>query len=103
MPQQIIIAYDHTDADALNRRMNARADHFKVIDDLRGQNKILIGIAIADDSEKMIGSVLVTNFDDRAELDEWLAREPYVVQKVWKDIQILKAGKLSPSFAHLLK
>ncbi len=102
MPQYVIIAYDGTDAGALERRMKARTDHVSTIDALRKEGKVLMGIALTDGAGKMIGSVCVGNFASRTELDAWLAREPYVVQKVWDKIEIL-TGNLGPSFSDLLK
>ena len=54
--------------------------------------------AILDDAEKMVGSMLVGDFADRAALDKWLEVEPYVTQNVWKKIEI-QLCKVGPSFA----
>jgi len=41
-------------------------------------------------------------YPSRAELDAWLAREPYVAQDVWKDIEVVplrmtvRNGKITP-------
>src|SRR5262249_36936153 len=102
MKQFIIIAYDATDAKALERRMASRDAHTQTINKLRAENKVLCGSAILDDSEKMIGSVVITNFASRAEFDTYLATEPYVVNKVWDKITVLP-GRLGPSFNDLLK
>jgi uncharacterized protein YciI len=100
--QFIIIAYDATDEKALERRMASRAAHVEEINRLRAAGNALCGIAIQDDNDKMIGSVVITNFASRAELDKWLATEPYVVNKVWEKITILN-GSIGPSFADLIK
>jgi len=36
----------------------------------------------------MIGSVVFAEFPSRAELDAWLAREPYVKEGVWQRVEI---------------
>ena len=36
----------------------------------------------------MKGSVLILDFPDRAALDEYLANEPYVLEKVWEKIEV---------------
>ena len=36
----------------------------------------------------MKGSALIMNFDSRAELDTYLAAEPYVIEKVWQKIEV---------------
>ena len=50
----------------------------------------------------MIGSLLVTNFADRAAFDEYLKNDPYILQKVWQKTEVL-TGKLAPSFAELIQ
>jgi uncharacterized protein YciI len=102
MPQFVIIARDGTDPEALNRRMQARDAHVRTLDTLRREGKAVVGVALTDDSGKMTGSVVVTNFESRAALDGWLKEEPYVVGKVWEHIEIIP-GKLGPSFADLVK
>ena len=58
--------------------------------------------AILDDGGDMIGSVLLTDFPTRTELDAWLAREPYVKEGVWQQIEIkpfrlaVLDGKITP-------
>ena len=36
----------------------------------------------------MKGSALVMEFPDRAALDDYLAKEPYVVEGVWQKIEV---------------
>lgn len=100
--QFVVIAYDATDADAINRRMAARDAHTKAIAVARTEGKMLCGAALLDDTGKMIGSNIILNFPDRASVDAWLAVEPYVVGKVWENITIIPA-KLGDSFKDLLK
>jgi len=58
---------------------------------MKAEGKALYGIAMLDDEENMIGSVMVMDFPSRAELDEWLKVEPYVVGKVWEKVEVFKA------------
>lgn len=102
MKQFIIIAHDAKDAGAYERRLATRAAHVASIDQLRAEGKIIVGVAILDDQEKMIGSVMVMNFPTRADLDDWIQTEPYVINKVWGDVKILN-GSMGPSFADLIK
>lgn len=102
MSQFIIIAYDAKDEKALERRMAARQAHIDGLNVLRAEGKAICGIAITGDDGKMIGSVVITNFASRNELDKWLETESYVVNKVWQDITVLN-GNLGPSFADLIK
>ncbi|MBR1507590.1 MAG: hypothetical protein IJ619_06280 [Eubacterium sp.] len=36
----------------------------------------------------MKGSVLIMDFESRRELDDYIANEPYVLEKVWEKIEI---------------
>jgi uncharacterized protein YciI len=101
MPQYVILAYDANDADAQERRMANRQAHIDAMTKARAQGQMLCGAALLDASGKMIGSNVVVNFASREALDAWLAAEPYVTGKVWKDISILPA-KLGPTFEDLL-
>lgn len=90
MPQFVIIARDYQDEDALSRRLACRDEHFRRIARLRDLGHFLVGGAILDDAERMIGSVLIGSFDSRQELDErWLSQEPYISERVWEHIEVL--------------
>ena len=95
--QFLILAKDATDENALERRMKSRDEHLKVIGKYKASGNMLIGAARLDDSGKMIGSVIVADFPSRAELDKWLAEEPFARDKVWDDIQI-ETCSVGPSF-----
>lgn len=86
--QFILTGYDGTDEGALDRRMAARGAHLERIDHLRKSGEFLFGGAILDDSGKMIGSVVLYEFPDRAALDTMLKDEPYITNGVWKKIEI---------------
>jgi uncharacterized protein len=86
--QFILTGYDGTDAGALERRMNARESHLGKIAVLKKNGEVLFGGAILDDSGKMIGSVIVYEFPERKALDEVLKDEPYILNGVWKKIEI---------------
>ena len=95
--QFLILAYDATDADAINRRMLARAAHVATIDKYKTNGHMHIGAALLDDDDKMIGSIIIAEFPSRKALDVWLAEEPYITGKVWEKIEI-KACQIGPSF-----
>jgi uncharacterized protein len=86
--QFLLTAFDGTDPGALERRMNARPEHLNKIAVLKKRGEFLLGGAILDENEKMIGSMIVYEFPDRAALDKSLKKEPYVVSGVWKKIEI---------------
>src|SRR2546430_16628202 len=85
----MLLAYDGTDAAAPARRLAVRQEHIALGDKLVAEGKMLYGTAILDENGNMIGSMLILEYDSRAELDNWLEIEPYMTGKVWHNIQIL--------------
>lgn len=75
--------------DTLDRRMAARGEHLAGVHRLRRAGVILDGGAILDDAGRMVGSVVLCDFADRAALDAWLATEPFVRDGVWQQIEVL--------------
>jgi hypothetical protein len=98
--QFLVLGYDGSDKDALNRRLAVRDAHIALGNELRDAGKLLYGAAILDDHEKMIGSTIICDFENREELDEWLKKEPYVVGKVWQKIEVHPC-RVGPSFVGL--
>lgn len=88
MEQYVIIAHDGTDADAPARRMTARPAHLAVVRRLKAEGKFIEGGAILDEEGTMVGSVVMVAFPSRAELDEWLAIDPYVTGGVWQRLEV---------------
>jgi len=86
--QFLLVAFDGTDPEALERRMKARPEHLEKIAVLKKKSEFLLGGAILDEDEKMIGSMIVYEFPDRAELDKCLEKEPYIIGGVWEKIEI---------------
>ena len=86
--QFLLLAYDSTDSGALDRRMKARPEHLEKIAVLKKNGEFLLGGAILNDDGQMIGSMIIYEFPDRAALDISLKNEPYIVQGVWKAIEI---------------
>ncbi len=82
--QFVIKAYDGEGK--LEKRMEVRPRHLQGMAEL-GSHVICAG-GLLDESGKMKGSLLVTEFKDREELDAYLAKEPYVVEKVWEKIEV---------------
>jgi len=86
--QFLLVALDGTDPGAFERRMKVRPAHLEKIAVLKKRGEFLLGGAILDDDEKMIGSMIVYEFPDRAALDRSLENEPYIVNNVWEKIEI---------------
>jgi len=68
----------------------AHVEHLKSI----GAHLIFAGPTLADDNESMNGSLIVVDFDTRAEVDAFVQRDPYgqadlfasVVVRPWKKV-----------------
>jgi len=86
--QFLLVAYDGTDPDALDRRMKVRPDHLERIAVMKKSGEFLLGGAILDENEKMIGSMIVYEFPDRQALDKRLEEEPYLTGGVWQKVEI---------------
>ncbi|HEU4839465.1 MAG TPA: YciI family protein [Micavibrio sp.] len=99
MPQFIVIGHDGKDQGATERRKAARDAHLKVCAESVSSGNQLIGAATLDEAGGMNGSVMVMDFPDRAALDEWLKREPYVSGKVWERVDVIPC-KVPDTFAH---
>ena len=88
MQQYIVYAWDGTDEQALERRMNARSAHFDNSRRIKANGNFIVGGAILNDEGKMIGSTMVVQFETKEELQQWVDTEPYITGKVWKKIDI---------------
>lgn len=93
----IISGHDGSDAGALKRRMNAREEHMRGVEEMLEQKKLLYAAAMLDDAGTMIGSTMIVNFESRDTLDLYLATEPYVTGKVWETIDVTPC-KIPPLF-----
>jgi len=70
MLQYVVIARDGNDANALERRMKARPNHFKGARFLRENNNFVLGGAILDENGKMAGSVMIVQFENEQKMKE---------------------------------
>jgi uncharacterized protein len=90
MIQFNIYALDHTDKEGLNRRMAARPAHLEGVKRLKENGNYVIGAALLDDADKMIGSNMIVQFETEAVFYDYLKIEPYVTGVVWGNITIRK-------------
>ena len=82
--QFLIKAYDGPDM--LDKRMAVRPAHLEGMRELGKQ--IVFAGGLLDDAGNMKGSAMVMDFPDRAALDAYLEKEPYVTAGVWETIDI---------------
>jgi uncharacterized protein len=85
--QFMLIARDYKDG-GLERRKKVIEEHWKMGDKMRAEGKFLFGAGLLDEDNNMRGSVMLFNFQNRKELDEYLKTEPFVLAKVWESIEI---------------
>ena len=84
----VVHAYDGTDPEAPARRSTVRAAHFDGARRLTAEGHFILGGALLDPDGRMIGSMMLLDFDDQTQLEAWLAWEPYVLHKVWEKVDI---------------
>ena len=82
--QFLIKAYDGEGM--LEKRIEVRPRHLEGMKALGKQ--IICAGGLLDDEGKMKGSALVMEFENRAALDDYLKNEPYVVEGVWKKVEV---------------
>ena len=81
--------------DSLDLRMANREAHLAHMRDFN--DRVLVaGPMLSDDGSTMIGSMLVMNMDDRAEVDAMLAKDPYVTAGLFGQVDIRPFKALLP-------
>ena len=86
--QYVIHAYDHTDADALDRRMAVRPAHLDYVRQLKADGQFLLGGALLDTDGRMIGSMLMLDLATEEQLKNYLNTDPYIIQGIWDKIDV---------------
>ena len=82
--QYIITAYDGENM--LEKRLEVRPRHLENMSKVKG--KVLCAGGILDDEGTMKGSMLVIDFAEKADLDDYLQNEPYIMEKVWEKVHV---------------
>ena len=82
--QFIITAHDGENM--LEKRLDIRPLHLEGMTKL-GKHILTAG-GLLDEEGKPKGSVLVLEFDEREDLDNYIANEPYVLEHVWETVEI---------------
>ena len=102
MPQFLVTIHDGSDAEAPARRLATRPAHLEGLKGNVASGKLVFGGPIFDDAQKPIGSFLLAECADRAELDAMIASDPYTKGNVWQRVEIkpvrlvVQGGKISP-------
>lgn len=82
--QFIIRAYDGEGM--LAKRMEVRPRHLESIEKIRAH--VICAGGLLDEEGKMKGSVLIMEYENREQFDDYLANEPYVQEHVWEKIEV---------------
>ena len=100
--QFLVTLYDGTDAEAPARRMATRPAHLAGLKANVASGKLVFGGPIFDDAQKPIGSFLLVDCADRAELDAIIGNDPYTKGNVWQKVEVkpvrlvVQDGKITP-------
>ena len=82
--QYIIRAYDGENM--LDKRMEVRPRHLENMGKING--KVICAGGLLDEEGKMKGSVMILEFEEVKFLDDYLASEPYILEKVWEKVDV---------------
>lgn len=84
----VVIGRDHTDADALNRRMAVREAHLAGMEPLKASGKVVYVAAMKNEEGKLNGSIIFFDVESKDEVAEYLKSEPYIQNNVWESYEI---------------
>lgn len=88
MPQFMIQAKDHTDAEALQRRMSVRETHLARMHQEKEKGIFLIGGAFLNEEGNMMGSMILLSLPDEESVWQWIDEDIYKTGKVWNEITV---------------
>jgi len=86
--QFLVTILDGTDAEAPARRAATRPAHLAGLTDNVANGKLVFGGPIFNDAQQPIGSFIVAECKDRAELDAMIANDPYTKGNVWQKVEV---------------
>ena len=74
---------------ALNIRLENRSTHLDYL--AATKDKVAgAGPLLADDGETMIGSLIILNFDMKADAEAWAAADPYAKAGLFENVEIVQ-------------
>jgi uncharacterized protein YciI len=86
--QFLVTILDGTDAEAPARRAATRPAHLAGLKDNIASGKLVFGGPLFNDAQQPIGSFIVAECRDRAELDAMIANDPYTKGNVWQKVEV---------------
>ncbi|SCA57317.1 YciI family protein [Candidatus Terasakiella magnetica] len=85
--QFLVIAKDGKDEDAMERRLATRPAHFEHARLQKKKGILIMGGALLDEHDQMIGSSLFVEIESEDALMLWLAEDPYTKANVWQSFE----------------
>lgn len=85
----LVIARDQKDAS--ERRLANREAHLAGASKLKEEGKLTYAVAMVEEG-KMVGSVMVFNFETQEAFDLWKANEPYITGEVWGEVEVMECA-----------
>ena len=82
------MSLDDTAPGTLERRMASREEHLERIHQMKADGTIIDGGALLDDDGRMIGSIVLCEFPDRAAFDRYFESEVYRTKEVWGQVEV---------------
>jgi len=89
MAQFLILAKDFKDEDALNRRLAVRANHLERMRIEKEVGTFIMGGAQLNEQGLIYGSMLLVNGESETEVKAWIMTDPYIIGKVWEEVEII--------------
>lgn len=93
----LVNATDHTDPEALNRRISVRNTHLHTAKQLEASGVLRFGAAQLDADQRMIGSILVYDLPSEADVIVAVESDIYWTAKVWESYTITQIRIAIPS------
>jgi uncharacterized protein YciI len=81
-----IVGFDTHSTDT--KREQLRDKHMEYLRDLKNKNKLFSAGPLLTEHNKACGSVLIVDFDNQIEAENWFSREPFNLSGVYKEIKI---------------
>lgn len=91
----MVVARDQSDA--LDRRMAVRETHLAGVRDMIADGRLISGGAFLNDDGQIIGSICIVDMPSRADVEAWIAADPYTANNVWGDIEIREVRLAHPA------
>jgi uncharacterized protein YciI len=84
----MVLAWDGTDEGAVARRDEARPLHGASIAALFEAGEVIFGAGILDEDGVVRGSLVVTDHPSRAEVEAYVAADPFQANGTWDTVEI---------------